>query len=124
MSLEADFAAAPIVKWMGAKLKFDGESAVVIVPARPEHIQAAGVVHGSILTFAADTAAWFTAARAAHKPVTTATFTLNLLRPTKLGLTGRGILVKAGKRLVTVRSEVRDESGELVAEGSFTHAVL
>lgn len=124
MSLEADFAAAPIVQWMGAKLAFDGDAAVVTVPGRREFIQAAGVVHGSVITFAADTAAWFTAARAAGKPVTTATFTLNLLRPTQQGLTGRGILVKAGKRLVVVRSEVRDDAGELVAEGSFTHAVL
>jgi acyl-coenzyme A thioesterase PaaI-like protein len=40
------------------------------------------------------------------------------------GLVGRGGLVKAGKRLVIVRSEVRSDGGALVADGSFTHAVL
>lgn len=124
--LKAGFARAHVTRWVGAELSFEDRSAVVRLPLRSEHIQAHGVAHGAILTFVADTSAWFTAAAASGKNLTTASFTINLLSAAKEGdtLLGRGTLVKAGRRLVVVRSTVTRGDGELVAEGLFTHAVL
>lgn len=120
------FDAAPIPRWMGARLAFAADrAAIVSMTVRPEHLQATGVAHGCILTFVADTSAWFTAAAAADVPVTTAGFTLNLLRPAVEGdaLEGRSSVVKAGRTLVVVRTQVL-RGGEPVAEGTFTHAAV
>ncbi len=120
------FDAAPIPRWMGARLTFAPDrAAIVTLTVRAEHLQATGVAHGSILTFVADTSAWFTAAAAVDVPITTAGFTLNLLRPAVEGdaLEGRSSVVKAGRTLVVVRTQVLRAGGP-VAEGTFTHAAV
>ena len=69
---------------------------------------------------------WFTAAAASDKPLTTSGFSLNFLRPVEEGDTLRATsaLVKTGRTLVVVRTQVHRADGKLVAEGSFTHAAV
>ena len=121
------FKQAPIPKWMNADMAFEADgSATVTLEVRKEHLQATGVAHGSIITFAADTSAWFTAASASDKMVMTSGFNLDLLRPANEGdtLTAKSSVVKRGRTLVVVRTTVTRNDGKLVAEGSFTHAVV
>ena len=121
------FRKAPIPKSMGADMTFsDDGAAIVTMPVRREHLQATGVAHGAVLTFAADTSAWFTAAEASPSPITTSGFNLSLLRSVKEGdtLRAESSVVKAGKTLVVVRTQVTRGDGALVAEGTFTHTVV
>ena len=126
-TLLKQFRLAGIPRLMKAKLAFarDG-TAVVRLPARREFLQSTNVVHGAIITFAADTSAYFTAAAASKRPVTTASFSLNLLRPVKAssGLRSTSVIVKNGRTLVIVRSQVWNDDGDLAAEGLWTHAVV
>ena len=121
------FREAEIPKFLHATLEFgpDG-TAIVTLPARKEFLQATGVVHGAIITFAADTSAYFTAAAASKSPITTAGFNLNLLRPVNpgRGLRSTSAIVKAGRTLVVARAQVFSSDGDLVAEGLWTHAVV
>lgn len=121
------FEGAPVAKWMGARLVFGPDrTAVVTLTVRADHIQATNVAHGCVITFVADTSAWFTAAASCDAPVMTAGIAMNLLRPAVAGdtLEARSSVVKAGQTLVVVRTQVfRTAGGDLVAEGTFTHAV-
>lgn len=125
--LLAQFRAAAIPKFLRATLAFarDG-TAVVTMRARPEFLQTANVVHGAMVTFAADTSAYFTAAAASKRPVTTSGFTLNLLRPVTAASTMRSTsqIVKNGRVLVIVRTQVWIRGRTLAAEGLWSHAVV
>ena len=125
--LMKQFQQAPIPKWMNADMSFETDgSATVTLEIRKEHLQATGVAHGSIITFAADTSAWFTAASASKKLVMTSGFNLDLLRAANEGdtLTAKSSVIKSGRTLVVVRTTVTCNDGKLIAEGSFTHAVV
>jgi len=121
------FSEAPVPRWMGATLTFEADgSGVVTLPARAEFIQATGVVHASVITFAGDSSAFFTAATAVKEFVVTSSFQLNLLRPVPAGsgLRATSVLVKCGKTLVVVRAQVFSDTNTLAAEGIWTHVVI
>src|SRR4051794_2155357 len=97
----------------------DGPDALILAP-RPEHQGAPDVVHFAVLTTLAEIAA----AGAVGAPVVPATVTVHLLSRARLApLTGRGRLLRRGKRLAVAEGEVTQD-GELVAKATVQFAVL
>ena len=92
----------PIVVWRGRS-----ELRLVL---RPEMTQHHGFAHGAIVGLMADNAcAW--AAASAVGDVVTGSYTINFLAPA-IGdaLRSKGVVIKAGKRQVVVRSDVWSEN--------------
>jgi uncharacterized protein (TIGR00369 family) len=129
--LEHLYAAAPITRWYGATIEIsDGRATVHIrvrpvhIRVRPEFLHAAAAVHGSVYFRALDDAAFF----AANSCVTdvlllTVAFNIQFTAPVREGvISGQGRMVHAGGRILVAESELRDESGRLLAKGSGTFA--
>ena len=90
---------------------FNGE-AELIIPLRPELTQHHGFVHGAVVGAAADNACAWAAASVAGD-VVTSSYTLQLLAPA-LGekLRAFGVVIKKGRRQISVRSNVFAEQGD------------
>ncbi len=97
------------------------------MPFRKELTQAYGVVHGGAIATLADTAVAFalmTIVQPGEK-VTTAEFKINFFSSVKSGeMIGEARVVHTGKRLVVADMEVKDQTGELVAKGMATYAII
>ncbi len=99
---------------------FPGEDGSVLLDARPEHQVAPGTVHFAVLATLAEVAA----ATAVAAPVVPASVSLNLLcRATPGRLTGRGRVLRRGRRLAVAEGEVHQD-GQLVAKATVTFALL
>ncbi|HEV8579925.1 MAG TPA: PaaI family thioesterase [Thermoanaerobaculia bacterium] len=96
------------------------EPGTVLLDPRPEHQVAPDVVHFAVLTTLAEVAA----AAAVGASVVPATVTVHLLSRAGLApLTGRGRLLRKGKRLAVAEGEVFQD-GTLVAKATVQFAVL
>ena len=98
-----------------------GKPVVVSVTVAEKHRNANRVVHGSVIHALLDTVMGFEA-YLAHGPVGTAEMSIRFLEPLfdgRLNATAR--ILKAGKRLIVMDSEVRRD-GVLVAVGQGTFA--
>ena len=103
---------------LGLQLGPDGRS--VILETRDEHLVAPGTVHFAVLA----TLAEVSAAQTVEAPVVPASLQLQLMRRAEPGrLTGRGRLLKRGRRLATAEGEVYQDE-RLVAKASVTFALL
>ena len=95
-------AAEPVACW-------EGRSELVI-PLRPDLTQHHGFAHGAVVGAAADTACAWAAASVAGD-VVTGSYTIHFLAPARnRRLRAKGEVMKAGKRQVVVRAEVRSEA--------------
>lgn len=105
-------AAQPFSQLLGAELTGFGDGrAELRVPLRDQHRQQDGVAHGGVLSYAADNVLTFAAGAAVGPAVWTAGFTIDYLAPvTGPTLIARGQVIRAGRRLVTVRAELYDLS--------------
>lgn len=90
--------------------------------AVPDLHHAAGAVHGSHLFKLLDDAAFFAANSVVRdRFVLTASFSVQFMAPVSEGeLVARGELVRAGRRVLFARSEVRTGDGRLLAAGNGT----
>ena len=89
-----------------------------------EHRDAEGIVHGGAIFTLADSAIGTGIYIVLGKPSTTAEMKINYLQPvTGDTLTARSYILRAGRRLVVARAEVRSGSSH-VAEVLATFAVL
>ena len=89
-----------------------------------EHLNGAGVVHGGVTFTLADSALGYGIYKAVGKPCTTAEMKINYLKPVSSGvLTARSYILRAGRRLVVARAEVRS-GDEPIAEVLSTFAIL
>jgi len=114
--LLASFRAAPIVKLLGAKLRIPSAGrAEVRVPFRRATLQATGVVHGSIIGFAADTAGYFAAASTLDGPAATSEFKIHFLAPLTGACRAVGRVVRRGRRLVVTEMRTFDGRGRLIS---------
>ena len=98
-----------------------GKPVVVSVTVAEKHRNANRVVHGSVIHALLDTAMGFEA-YLAHGPVATAEMSIRFLEPVfdgRLSATAR--ILKAGKRLIVITSEVQRD-GVIVAIGQGTFA--
>ena len=117
----------PINETMGFVLQevSDPQEAVVFTwKIPPEYCNTAGNVQGGILAAFADSV--LGAAVSAHLPAdrypALAEMKISIFRPAPAGaeLTGRGRVVKPGKRVLFSEAEVTDEDGRLIAKASGT----
>jgi uncharacterized protein (TIGR00369 family) len=122
----AAFAEIPVAKFFGFELqRCDATSATVALRPRPEHAQMFGVVHGGVVATLADTAAVFTTYPflAPGERMTSIEFKVNFLAgatPAKGDVVATAEVVRRGRRVVVVRSDVR-QGEQLVATGLFTY---
>jgi len=97
------------------------------MPFRKELTQGYGVVHGGAIATLADTAvayALMTLIRPGER-VTTAEFKINFFSAVTGGeMISEARVVHSGKRLVVADMEVKDQTGELIAKGMATYAVI
>jgi acyl-coenzyme A thioesterase PaaI-like protein len=101
-------------------LRPGNEPGTVLLDPRPEHQVAPDVVHFAVLT----TLAEVSAASVVGAPVVPATVTVHLLTRARLApLTGRGRLLRMGKRLAVAEGEV-SQDGTLVAKATVQFAIL
>lgn len=91
---------------------------------RPEYCNSAGNLQGGILAAFAD--ALLGGATSAHLPADTypalAEMKISIFRPAPAGttLTGRGYVLKKGRRVLFAEAEITDASGRLIAKASGT----
>jgi uncharacterized protein (TIGR00369 family) len=127
-SLERLYAAAPITQWYGTRILISDGQAEVRLPTRSEFHHAAQAVHGSVYFRALDDAAFFAVnSRVREVLVLTVSFTVHFVRPVATGeLRAVGRLLHGGGRLFFAESDLRNDSGELLAHGSgvFTRSAI
>ncbi len=87
-------------------------------PARPEHVNNLGIVHGGLICTLLDIAMGTAARSAVGQPVMTLDMQVSFLSPGRGVLVGEGRVVKAGRSVVFCEAEVRNEAGEIVAKAS------
>ncbi|MBN1603146.1 MAG: PaaI family thioesterase [Chitinispirillaceae bacterium] len=97
-------------------------SATVEIVVRPEFLQSAGFVHGSVFFKLLDDSAYFAAQSAvtdAH--LLTSSFNCYFLRPVSTGiLEGIGTLTHRSKRIIIAESRIIDDKERIIAQGSGT----
>jgi uncharacterized protein (TIGR00369 family) len=108
--VEPIFQDAAFIRHLGIALEAAGRGWVrTSIAVRPEHLQQHGFVHAGVITTLADHTAGG-AARAAVDPgtdVITIEFKINFLKPAKAdALAATGVVLRAGKTIVTSESEV------------------
>ncbi len=103
----------PFSVLLGARLTaFAPGQVELVVPLRAELLQQHGFVHGGVLSYAADNALTFAGGSALGKPVVTAGFTINYLKPAQgERLIARAAIVVAGKRQAVCRCDVFAATG-------------
>ncbi|MEC7966456.1 MAG: PaaI family thioesterase [Actinomycetota bacterium] len=92
----------------------DGRAVLRFTP-EPIWTIGAGVVQGGIVTAMLDMAMAF-----ASNGLSTATITVDILRPATGRLTATGEVTKLGRRLLFATGELHDDDGRLVARGNQT----
>ena len=105
----------------------DDGSSTVVMPINPGHLQQAGRVQGGIVVALADYAL-FRAVKPLLKPgeaTTTIEIKINFLAPAEKGdLTATANIISAGRRVIVGEMEVRDQDGNLIAQGLGTYLVI
>jgi uncharacterized protein (TIGR00369 family) len=116
------YASAPITKWFGASVEVADGHAIVTIPIRTEFLHAAAAVHGSVYFRALDDSAFFAAnSRVTDVIVLTVSFTVQFIAPVSQGvLIATGSIVHETGRLLFAESQLRDDSGRLLATGTGT----
>ncbi len=119
------FMTSPFNRLVGIEFgEYHADGVTLVLPVSEHHQNGAGVVHGGVMLTLADAALGFGIARSVGRRCTTAELKINYLRPVTQGvLKARSLVIRAGRKLVVARAEVRCE-GKHVAEVLSTFAVL
>jgi uncharacterized protein (TIGR00369 family) len=117
----------PFYRHLGLELDAlaDGNS-VIRLPFRPEYGNTRGEMHGGAIAALID-AAMSQAVRStipASSSVATITMTLNYIAPSIGELTGKGTVVKSGRSVAFVETEVVDSKGTTVVRASGTFRIM
>ena len=107
---QAVLAAQPFAGVVGGELTtFHDGRAELRIPLDRRHRQQDGVVHGGVISYAADNALTFAAGAAVGPAVWTASYSINYLSQVRGNeLIARAETIRAGSRLITVRAELFD----------------
>jgi uncharacterized protein (TIGR00369 family) len=120
--VRASFARQPLIQFIGGRLTHVAPGEIDIALDRNENLlQQHGFVHGGVLTSIADAAAGYAALTIAPpgSGVLTTELKVNFLRPAGGDETiARGRIIKPGRQLTIVQSDVYDVSG-----GKETHVL-
>lgn len=118
----------PFAKLLGIELLAAEHGAVTLgLRIRDDLRQIHGVLHGGAIASLIDTATAFAIVTQLTRPekFTTVDLTVNYLKPLKDGTaTAQARVVRAGRRLLTVTAEVRDDAGSLAAMAVSTYIRL
>jgi uncharacterized protein (TIGR00369 family) len=118
----------PIAKLVGFHLvHLEPGRAVLEMEAGQQHHNPMGTLHGGILCDIADASMGMAHAASLEEgeSFTTLEMKINFLKPVRSGkLRAEGRVVKSGRTVALVESDVRDESGSLVARASSTCLTL
>jgi len=120
------FARIPFARLLGLELlrAADGEAAV-LMPHRAELTRNEGITHGGALASLMDTASAFAVISllAPGESTVTVDLTIHFLRPVTQGeVTAEARVLRAGRRLVTVRIDATSPPATLVATAITTYA--
>ena len=124
-----DLSDSPINKFLNFNLlSHSKERAEISMPLKRDYIQETGVVHGGLISTAADTAAVYALYPNLPdgKTMTSVEFKVNFLRPALVengDLTARAQVVKRGRQIGLCEVEV-SQNNKLVAKGLFTYLIL
>lgn len=118
----------PFVKLMGMKLlSAGGGKSVMECRIRPILKNSAGTLHGGVMGALVDMSV-FTAMRSVmplSSKGTTVEYKVNFLKPVPKGtITAHGSVLRLGKTIAAGATEIRNETGEVVAFGSATYYLL
>lgn len=128
ISLEQLNSAVPLAGHLGIEIVSASPQEVVArVALRPEVSNFSGAMHGGVLMSLTDTAG--STCAFLNLPAGTGTTTTDsqsrFLRPITAGFaTATATVLKAGRTLIVVEVEVRDDEGKLAMKSSQTQAVL
>ncbi|MGO3017640.1 MAG: PaaI family thioesterase [Anaerococcus sp.] len=102
-------------------LEVKGNEGFARVKLKEESLNAIGTVHGGLIMTLADTVSGNLLAKSTGRVGTTAQSSLNFLRPCFGGeyLYGKASILKEGKNLSTVSTEITDDDGRLIATSTF-----
>lgn len=84
----------------------------------PQHMNQMGVAHGGLVMTLLDVAMGSAARSQVEANVMTVDMQTAFVAPARGRIAGEGRVVRAGRSLVFVEGDVRDESGEVVAKGT------
>ena len=119
---------SPLAKLLGFRLiSMEPGRAVVEMEAGDHHANPLGTVHGGVLCTIADSSMGIAQGilLGEGESATTIELKINFLRPVSSGkLRAVGKVVKRGKTLTLLESDVSDEAGNLVARASSTYMTL
>jgi uncharacterized protein (TIGR00369 family) len=126
--IEAAFESVPFVHLLGLELGvLEHGAATLHLNVRDELRQVRGLLHGGVTASLIDTAAAFAIITTLADGESTATvdLTVHYMRPLLSGrLTAEARVLRAGRRLLTVSVDVRDEAGKVAAIALTTYAKL
>ncbi len=127
--VQAVLAAQPFNRLLGAVLEQVGSDSVTLrLNMRDELRQQHGFAHGAVLSYLADNALTIAGGIALQRPVLTAEFKINYLRPAQGEvLLARASALHAGRRQAVCRCEIyamQSGEGKLVAVAQGTIAVV
>ncbi len=118
----------PFALFLGIELVAATHGSVTLrLKVRPELIQNQGLMHGGAMASLIDTATAFAIVSQLTKPERFTTVDLNVhyLRPVTEGFaTCRALVLRAGRRLLTLSAEVHDDTGNLAAVALSTYTRL
>ncbi len=123
------FASVPANRFLGLRLvSRSAEEAVITMEVAPDHIQETGVVHGGILSAAADTAAvyLFHPDLADTQSMASIEFKMNFLRPATADggpVPARSRLLRRGRKVGVCEVELT-QADQVVAKGLFTYLFI
>ncbi len=119
---------SPILKFLGITVELiSKDKTVLTMPIRPEFHHAGGFVAGGIVATLADEAMGLVAATNLSNNEGTATIEMNIryLKIVKSAMVrAEASVVKKGRNVVTVQAEVKDESGETLAQAGASFIVF
>lgn len=101
--------------------------AIMQVTVSPKHLNYFGGGHGGLIATLVDTVCFFPAPLLpAGRVVTTSNLNIHYLRPADLGdrLSARADLLHLGRRTASLRINVENQRGQLIAHGTATLQVL
>lgn len=101
--------------------------AIMEVTVSPKHLNYFGGGHGGLIATLIDTVCFFPAPLLpAGRVVTTSNLNIHYLRPADLGvrLSARADLLHLGRRTASLRINVENQRGQLIAHGTATLQVL
>jgi uncharacterized protein (TIGR00369 family) len=120
--------ALPVAETVGFDVvRVDADGSEISFEAQPRHWNPMGTVHGGILCDVADAAMGiaFAATLAPDQLFTTVELKINFLKPVTTGrLRATGKVIKKGRTLGLVESDIYNDAGELVAKSWSTCIIL